>query len=250
MIRRYAAAVLAASTLVAAWPAEAAAKAVPMSVALCGPSACVHISDRAVRLALARTEGRAVVPAPAPAPYFRLTTRPYLFGLTGYLVPSRAIVMLGSNSYRLGGHVLRVARSRLAAVAPYRPRVIRVWVGGRPATDPTAYAALLRRPSATPPDAIWRDRWTPIGITLAPAGPWADWDSARYYSHRRLVHIPDGAWLRVTPAQAAMLAADAGPARSPGRSRVALLGVLVLAACAVLALAVVRRRPRPRPRRA
>ena len=57
MIRRHAAAALAASTLVAAWPAQAAAKGVPESVRLCGPSACVRIADPAVRLALARTEG-------------------------------------------------------------------------------------------------------------------------------------------------------------------------------------------------
>ncbi len=246
MIRRYAAAVLAASTLVAAWPAGAAAKAVPVSVGLCGPSACIHISNRAVRVAVARTEARAVVPAPALAPYFRLTTRPYLFGLTGYLVPSQAVAVLGSGTHRLGERVLRLARSRLAAVAPYRPRVIRVSVGGRPAADPPAYAAILRRPSVTPPDAIWHNRWTPIGITLAAAGPWADWDSARYYPHRRLVHVPDGAWLRVTPAEAAMLASDAGPARSPGGSGLAAPVALALGACAALVLAAVRRRPRPR----
>lgn len=250
MIRRYAAAVLAASTLVAAWPAGAAAKAVPASVALCGPSACVHISNRVVRLALARTEAGAVVPAPALAPYFRLTTRPHLFGLTGYLVPSQGVVVLGSDTYRLGGRVLRRARSRLAAIAPYRPRVVRVWVGGRPVADPGAYAAILRRSSVTPPPAIWRDRWTPIGIALARAGPWADWDSARYYPRRRLVHVPDGAWLRVTPVRAAMLAAVPGPARSPGGGGLAPPVALALAACAALVFAAVRCRPRPRLRRA
>ena len=97
MIRRYAAAALAASALAASWPAPAAAKGVPDSVQLCGPSACVRIADRAVRMALARTEGAPVAPDPALAPYLRLETRPHLFGLTGYLVPARGIVVLGAG---------------------------------------------------------------------------------------------------------------------------------------------------------
>jgi hypothetical protein len=68
MIRRYAAAALAASTLVAAWPAQAAAKGVPTSVRLCGPAKCVRISNRAIRLALAGTESEAATPAPSLAP--------------------------------------------------------------------------------------------------------------------------------------------------------------------------------------
>jgi hypothetical protein len=242
MIRRYAACAVAASTLFGAWPAGAAAKAVPASVGLCGPSACVHLSGRAVRRALARTEGGAVAPAPALAPYFRVTTRPYLYGLTGYLVPSQGVVVLGTGTYRLGARALRRARSRLAAVAPYRPRVTRVWVGRRAAADPSIYAAILRRPSIRPPSAIWRRRSMSIGMMLADAGPWAAWGSVRYFPAGRLMHVPDGDWVRVTPAQAATIAADARSTRpSGGRPGSALPIAIGLGACALAAVAIGRR---------
>jgi len=242
MIRRYAAAAFAASTLVAAWPAQAAAKGVPDSVRLCGPSACVRIADPAVRLALARTEGRPDSPSPALAPYLRLTTRPPRFGLTGYLVPAQGRVVLDAGSYRLGQHVLSIVRSRLAEIAPYRPQVGRVWVGGKAASDPAAYAAMLRRRPVSPPPAIWRTRSMSIAIPVG--GPWAGWDSARYFPAGRLLHAPDGTWLRVTPAQAAVIAAAGRPTRTaPGGGSVRPLAIAV-AASAVLAACAARLRPR------
>jgi hypothetical protein len=157
MIRRYAAAAIVASTLVAAWPAAAGPKAVPESVRLCGPSACMRISDRAVPLALARSEDRSPVPPPT----------------------------------------LALARSRPAAIAPYRARIVRVSVGNRSAADPSAYAAIVRRPAMTPPDAVWRAHSMPIGLAFAGASPWSSWDSAPYFPASRLIHVPDGAWVRV-----------------------------------------------------
>jgi hypothetical protein len=246
MIRRYAAAALAASTLAAAWPAQAAAKGVPESVRLCGPSACVRIADPAVRLALARVEGRPESPAPALAPYVRLTTRPPLFGLAGYLVPAQGVVVLAAGNHRLGPRVLRILRSRLAAVAPYRPRVGRVWVGGRAASGRAAYAAILRRRPVSPPPAVWR---TPsMSIAISVGGPWARWGSARYFPAGRLLHAPDGTWLRVTPAQAAMIAAAGRPARSLRGGGSARPLAIVLAACAVLAAGAALLRPRWRLR--
>jgi hypothetical protein len=246
MIRRYAAAALAASTLVAAWPAQAAAKGVPESVRLCGPSACVRIADPAVRLALARIEARRESPAPALAPYVRLTTRPPLFGLAGYLVPAQGVVVLPAGSHRLGSRVLSIVRSRLAAVAPYRPRVGRVWVAGRAASGRAAYAAILRRRPVSPPPAIWR---TPsMSIAISVGGPWAGWGSARYFPAGRLLHAPDGTWLRVTPAQAAMIAAAVRPARSLRGGGSARPLAIVLAACAVLAAGAALLRPRWRLR--
>jgi len=248
MIRRYAAAALAASTLVAAWPAQAVAKGVPGSVQLCGPSACVRIADPAVRRALARTEGAPVAPAPTLAPYLRLTTRPYLYGLTGYLVPSQGAIVLGAGASRLGPRTRAIVRSRLAAVAPYRPRIGHVWVGGRPVADPSAYAPILRRRSAPPPAAIWRSHSVPIAIAVDGATPWDGWDSVRYFPASRWLNGPDGTWVRLTPAQAAMIAADArpaGPARGRGAARPI---VIVLAAGAVPAACAVRLRPRWRAR--
>jgi hypothetical protein len=212
MIRRYVAGALVASTLVAAWPAGAAAKGVPRSIGLCGPSACVHVSDRALRLAVARTEGRPPGPPPRLAPYLRLTT-PSLFGRSGYLVPVQGLIVLGSGTYRLGPRALALARSRAAGIAPYRARIERVAVGARSAVDASRYAAILRRPAVTPPAGVWGARSLPIGLTFADPGPWAAWDSARYYPAARLIHVPDGAWVRVTPGEAAMIAA-AAPARA------------------------------------
>ncbi len=249
MIRRYAAAALAASTLVAAWPAQAAAKGVPTSVRLCGPAACVRISDRGVRVALAGTEGEAATPAPSLAPYLQLTTRPQLFGQTGYLVPSQGVVVLAAGAFRLGPRPLGLIRSRLAAVAPYRPRIGRVWVGGSPASDPRAYASLLRRPSVTPPDAVWGHRSLPVGIVVDGATPWAAWGSARYFPAMRLLHVPDGAWVRVTAAQAAMIAAAVHPSGPSGGPDVALpIAIALGGACVALAAGTARRRPWWRPR--
>jgi hypothetical protein len=249
MIRRYAVIAIAASTLVGAPPATAIAKGVPASVVLCGPSACVHISDPALRLAVARTEGGPGAPAPTRAPYFRLATRPYLYGLSGYLVPSQDVVVVGAGTFRIGARALGLARARLAPVAPYRPRLTRVWVGRRAAPDPSAYAEILGRPPVTPPSAIWRSRSMPIGMTFADPSPWSAWESARYYPSARLLHVPDGAWVRVTPAQAAIIAADARPTASSGGRGSALPIAIALAACALAAVAV-GRRPRRRLRSA
>ena len=248
MIRRYAAAALAASALVAAWPAQAAAKGVPGSVRLCGPSACVRIADPAVRRALAHTEGSSVAPAPTLAPYLRLTTRPYLYGLTGYLVPSRGAVVLNTGTFRLGPRTLAIVRSRLAAVSAYRPRIGHVWVGGRAAADPSAYTPMLRRRSVPPPAAIWRSHSMPIAIGVAGATPRDGWNSVRYFPASRWLNGPDGAWVRVTPAEAAMIAADARPARPAGGGGAALPIAIVLVAGAVLAACLVRLRPRWRLR--
>jgi len=246
MTRRYAAAALVASTLVAAWPAQAAAKGVPGSVRLCGPSACVRIADPAVRRALAHTERGAVSPAPTPAPYLRLATRPQRFGLSGDLVPAQGVVVPGAGSYLLGPRVLGVVRSRLAAIEPYRPRVGGVWVGRRQASGPAAYAAILRRPAVSPPPDIWHT-WS-MSIAISVGGPWAAWDSARHFPAARLLHVPDGGWVRVTPDQAAMIAADARSARPAGGGGAALPIAIVLAACAAPAACAVRLRPRWRPR--
>jgi hypothetical protein len=172
---------------------RAAAKGVPRSVALCGPSACVHVSDRALRMAVARTEGRPPGPPPRPAPN------------------------------------------------------LRVGVGGRSAADPSAYAAIVGRPVIIPPDAVWRGWSMSIGLTFASPGPWADWDSAGYFPAARLLHIP-GAWVRVAPAEAAMIASDAHPSRPSGGRGIAALIAIALAACGALLIAATRRRPGWRPR--
>ena len=89
----------------------------------------------------------------------------------------------------------------------------------------------------------------PIGMALVDAGPWAGWDSARYFPARRLLHVPDGAWVRVTPAEAAMIGADARPTRSAGGRSAALPMAVALGGCAAVAIAA-RRRLRWRLRRA
>jgi hypothetical protein len=151
--------------------------------------------------------------------------------------------VLGSGTYRMGPRALALARSQAAGIVPYRARIARVSIGARVAADPSAYTAIMRRPSITPPGAIWRARSMPIGLMFAAPSPWADWDSARYFPSARLLHIPDGAWVRVSSAEAAMIAADAHPSPpSRGRGLAAPIAI-ALAACTAVLIAAARRRP-------
>ncbi len=100
-----------------------------------------------------------------------------------------------------------------------------------------------------PPDSVWRHRSLPVGIVVDGATPWAAWDSARYFPAVRLLHVPDGTWVRVTVAQAAMIAADVDPPEPAGGADVAVpIAIALGGACAALAAGAARRRPRWRPR--
>jgi hypothetical protein len=102
-----------------------------------------------------------------------------------------------------------------------------------------------------PPASVWNHRDVLIAINLAGQTPWMGWGSAEYFPSERLLHVPDGVWVRVSAAQSAMIAADLHRApRASGGSRT---GVAVAGAVALLGAAVAgvflhrRRRPWRRP---
>ena len=136
----------------------------------------------------------------------------------------------------------------MAGVAPYRPRITSVWVGRRAVARPGAYAALLRRPGVAMPAAVWNHHMVLIGFGLAGRTPWSGWGSALYFPQLRLLHVRDGAWVRVTAADARMIAADRRAPRTAGGGvgavTIGIAAAMVLAALA--ALVAVRRRPRRR----
>lgn len=246
MIHRRTATAAIAVAVLAVWPGQAAAKGVVTSVKLCGPSACVTITDRAVGVAFVHALGREGGFSPRLAPYVRLTTRPAFFDMQGYLIPGQGIVEINGTAHQLGPRTAGLLRARLAGIAPYRPRITKVWVGGRAAPHPGAFAALLGRPGVAMPASVWNHHMVQIAITLAGRTPWNGWGSALYFPQLRLLHVPDGAWVRITAADARMIAGDR-PAPRPdgGGSGAVTMGIataMVLAALA--ALVAVRRRPR------
>jgi hypothetical protein len=246
VIHRRTAAALAVAVL-AAWPGQAAAKGVVTSVKLCGPSACVTITDPAVGVALEHAMGREAGTAPRLAPFVRLTTRPAIFDLQGYLIPGQGIIQMNGTAHLLGPRTAGLLRARLAGITPYRTRITRVWIGKRAAPHPGAFAALLRRPGVAMPAAVWNHHMVLIGIALAGRTPWDDWGSALYFPELRLLHVPDGAWVRVTAAQAAMIAADRR-SRSPGAGSGGAAPIAIgagIAATGLAAAVAARRRRRP-----
>jgi hypothetical protein len=248
VIHRRTAAALAIAVL-AAWPGHAAAKGeFVTSVKLCGPSACVTITDRAVRVAFMHALGREGGFSPRLAPYVRLTTRPAMFDLQGYLVPGQGIIEVNGTPRQLGPRTAGLLRARLAGIVPYRPRITRVWIGKRAAPHPGAFAALLGRPGVAMPASVWNHHLVLIAITLAGRTPWNGWGSALYFPKLRLLHVPDGAWVRITAAEARMIAADRRPPRAAGGGigavTIGIAATMVLAALA--AVVAVRRRPRRR----
>jgi hypothetical protein len=231
----------------ACWPAEAAAKGVPTSVSLCGPAACVTLRSDTVRMALERSTERGGAASPRLAPFVRLTTRPAIFDLRGFLIPGQGIVVMNGSAHQLGPRAAGLIRARLAAIAPYRPRITGVWVAGHAAVHPGAYASMLRRPGVAMPASVWNHHSVLIAIALAGQTPWSDWGSALYFPALRLLHVPDGAWVHVTAAQASVIAAGRRPSRpapgSIGTAAIALTAAMAAVALAIVAVTQRRRRP-------
>jgi hypothetical protein len=240
-------AVALAVAIVAAWPGQAAAKGIVRSVKLCGPSACVTVTGRALGLGFEHAFEREVSPSPRLAPFVRMTMRPAIFDLQGYLIPGQGIIEMNGATHQLGARAAALLRARLAGIAPYRTRITSVRIGKRALSNPGAFAALLSRPGVAMPASVWNDHMVLIAITLAGRTPWNGWGSALYFPRLRLLHVPDGAWVRITPAQANMIAADLLPPRAAGGgvgASLAIVPAMVLAALA--ALVAIRRRPRRR----
>lgn len=251
MTRRLAAvAVLAA--VVAAPPPDASAKDGAVAAAwACGPSACVRITGRSAREAITRaleTTGGSVAPLEPVQPFYRIRARPGHSGGAVFLLPAAGALQAVHASLRLGPRTAAVLRGRVDGLAPYRPRVVHVWVGARAASHPGAYLGILRGAAARPPARVWSMRMVPVAIELAGLTPWSGWGAAEYVPALRLLHLSDGGWVRVGRAQAQMVAADMQPSSSQAgaSSGQAPIAAVTLAAAAAVALAASRRRQRIR----
>jgi hypothetical protein len=238
-------AALAAAALLS-FPGQAAAKGVFTSVRVCGPSACVRITDRPDRVAISRALGRSGPVFPRLGPYLRVTTRPALWDGRGYLVPGQGIVELAGIDHRLGPRAAASIRRRVARVAPYRPRVAGVWVRGRPVSRPRELVAALRSVPIAEPATVWSSHSVLVAVVVAGATPWSGWGSALYFPALRVLHSPDGDWVRLTAPQARALAPVATGSRHGGGARVALAAV-VLAGAALLAAGALALRGVHRP---
>jgi hypothetical protein len=252
-IRRIGALALAALAL---WPAApAAAKFVPVrSARACGLTGCVPLPAHMVSQMLGRFEGGSTGnPGMRLGPFYRLHIRPQSGpSLLFYVAASRMVVVNG-QTLRVGpGHAARLG-ALLRDLQPIPPRIRSVTVGDHPAAHPLAYTPLLYGRPVYPPASVWNHRDVLIAIDLAAETPWMGWGSAEYFPSARLLHVPDGVWVRVSAGQAAMIASDLHPGRRAARSggtSAATVAAAVTAAVAIAALlaAALRRRPWRRAR--
>lgn len=240
----FAAAAAGAVLLVLPGPAEA--KGVFGAVRVCGPSACVSIHDGADRVAITRALARSGPAFPRLGPHLRLTTRPARWDDRGFLVPGQGIVELAGQNHRLGARAAASLRRRVAAIVPYSPRVASVWVRGRAVSRVGAIAAALRSAPVPQPAAVWSSHPLLVAVDVAGNTPWSGWGSALYFPALRVLHSPDGAWVRVTAGEAAALAPIRARARPGGGGGVPVAPV-VLAGAALLAAGALAVRGARRP---
>lgn len=232
-LRHLAGAVVAGAAILA-FPGQAAAKGVFTSVRVCGPSACARIADRADRAAITRALARSGPAFPRLGPYLRVATRPALWDDHGFLVPGQGIVQLAGVDHRLGARTAASLRRQVARIAPYRPRVAGVWVLGHREPRPGRIAAAMRSRPIAEPAGVWSSHSRLVGVVVAGATPWSGWGSALYFPALRVLYSPDGAWVRVTPAQARALGPVPAGSGSGGGGGVPVAPI-VLAGAALLA---------------
>ena len=251
-------------TLAALALAPAAAAKEPVTLEICGESACTKFPERRherlVRGVFAVVDTFAFAPPPTPAAYYELGfkekwvrdwlgTEPMLF------VPSRGAMYVGGEWRQVRPPVARRLDAATRRLAPWpRPRVTAVVVDGRRAPDPAPYEALLRALPAI--DFGWSPRRVPIVLRSHRVTPWTD--PARpidYYPEDRAIHR-EGEWLRVPGDLARVIERDAGLVRHRRESTppfpwpdLAAAGGAALVAF-VIAAARVRRARRASPARA
>jgi hypothetical protein len=250
-IRRIGALAIAALAL---WPAApAAAKFVPVrSARACGVTGCVPLPPRLLSHELSRFEGGSTGnPGLRLGPFYRLHIRPQPRTAFLFYVPVSRMLVVNGQTLQLGHRGAARLGALLRALEPYPPRVVSVTLGAHRVADAPAYTPLLFGRPVHPPASVWNHRDVLIAIDLAGETPWTGWGSAEYFPSERLLHVPDGVWVPVSDAQAAMIAAGLHPsARAAGGSAT---GFAVAAAVAVLAAAAAgfalhrRRRPWRRP---
>ncbi len=249
--RRIGALALAALAL---WPAApAAAKFVQVrSARACGATGCVPLPPRLVSRELSRFEGGSTGnPGMRLGAFYRLHIRPQSGPAFLFYVPVSRMLVVNGQTLRLGHRGAARLGALLRDLQPSPPRIVSVAVGAHRAANPLAYTPLLFGREVHPPTSVWNHRDVLIAIDLAGETPWTGWGSAEYFPSERLLHVPDGVWVRVSDAQAAMIAADLHPAArasgGPGTGFVVAGAAAVLAAAAAGFALHRRRRPWRRP---
>lgn len=237
--------------------APAAAKEAPLrSVRACGLTGCVRLTDAHVLRAVERA-----VSAPGQGesrfgPYYRLQLRPSANEpQLDYYLPLARRIQLNGVSTPVGRATAARLRAALGSQQPIPPRITGVTVGGHRAHDPQGYLTMLYGATVRPPaSSVWSrpDMLIEVSFAGGRQTPWADWGAAEYFPSVRLLHVPDGTWVRVGPAQAAMIASDRRGRRAAAGGGGAGIDWTPVAA-AVVALAAVgalalRRRPASRER--
>ncbi len=241
--------------LLALWPAApAAAKSVEVRAArACGATGCVPLPAAMVAQMLGRFEGGDTGnPGMRLGPFYRLHIRPQSGSSLLFYVPVSRMIVVNGQTLRVGPrHAARLG-AVLRDVQPIPPRIESVTVGAHAAAHPQAYTPLLYGRPVSAPASVWNHRDVLIAIDIAGETPWSYWGAAEYFPSARLLHVPDGVWVRASAGQAAMLASDLHPGRRAARgggtstATVAAVGAVAVAIGAVLAVAL--RRPRRRAR--
>jgi hypothetical protein len=239
--------------VLALWPAApAAAKEAQLrSARACGLTACVRLPAPMIARALRRAETGPGAGDAGFGPYYRLRIRPTRNQpqLVFYLPFSRRIQANGESAPVGAGTAARL-RAALRDVQPIPPRITGITVGSRKAAHPGAYTELLYGRPVHPAASVWKRPDVLIWVDLAGETPWVDWGAAEYFPSVRLLHIPDGTWVHVGAAQAAMIASDEGLRPPAAGGSFVSDGVIaaILAVAALAAVAAFRLRPGRRER--
>ena len=244
-------AVLALAAL-ALWPAApAAAKETQPLGAACGLTACVRLPARMIPV---RSSAPSAARVPAHA-----DSGPTTGCASGRrrTSPCSCSTCRSRAESRRTANGLRAALSRGRATArgaapdAADPAADRRHHGRLPeAAHPQAYTTLLYGRPVHPAASVWNRPDVLIQVDLAGQTPWVDWGAAEYFPSVQLLHIPDGTWVHVGPAQAAMIASDRGLPQATGSGSratpIAVAALLVAVAAAVIV--ALRRRPWRRAR--
>src|SRR2546430_17110031 len=166
MTCRLAGAAAALAAALVASPPEAAAKGPVAAAWACGPAACVPITGRPARRAIGRALETADGPVAPVQPFYRIRTRPALAGGEMFLLPRSGLLQAVHAGLRLGPRTAAVLRVKLAAIAPFRPRVTQVWARARRAAHPGVYLRILREAAVRPPADVWSMPMVPVAIEL------------------------------------------------------------------------------------
>lgn len=221
MMKRTAAALIVLGVLVLA---DSVAAKGPFAVRICGSSGCTTVKQEldgrdlgTVLLVAADSPLKApTVGEPAPAAYYSLQLEGWPRSTEFYYVPSVRTLGAAPYWYQMFGGFVRRMETLTAGLRPWpAPRLTRVLVDGRRASDPAAYAALLGPlPDAPVPTEMGRS--VRITLSAAHAGPWTDVPMSYFPAAGTLYR--DSEWLRMPERLQTVVERDAGLAPPPATS--------------------------------